>query len=255
MEEASQVGDVGVETGEVAESTGTEATTETADDTTSFVDEGSDLAAINLDGLREKYGEAHPELVDFAKSLQGDYTKKTQEAAGIKRAYDQYAQQLQTEHDAKMAQMDPSNLPNFDTLSPEQTAQWLVQNITDNLKGQIDQRIGPMQDQLQASQYDQQISALEQANPLFADEMIRSAAADVAGQGLTAETAFKAAAFDRLTAENTKLKNAAKTKTAGAIGQAGVSATDVSTKPTAQKGMSWPEVKKEMERRESAGEL
>ena len=45
MEEASQVGETGVETGEVAESTEVEATTETVAETTSFVDEGSDLSS------------------------------------------------------------------------------------------------------------------------------------------------------------------------------------------------------------------
>ncbi len=255
-EEASQVEDVGVETSEVTESTGTETTTEeTATQTISFAEEGSDLAAINLDGLREKYGEAHPELVEFAKSLQGDYTQKTQLAATERRALDTWATQLQEQHDAKMAQLDPSNLPNFENLTPEQTAQWLISNIVDQVKPMIQQELGPMQDQIQAQQYDKDIGDLVGQHPLLDDPMVRAAAADIAGQGLTPENALKAAAFDQLMADNTKLKNTQTKKTASAISQAGVSETGVTTKATDQKGMSWADAKAEAIRKMEAGEL
>jgi hypothetical protein len=154
-----------------------------------------------------------------------------------------------------MAQLDPSNLPNFESLTPEQTANWLVQNITENLQSQIDQRLGPVQDQIQAQQYDRVIQELVSEDPLFDDPMVRAGAAEIAGKGLTPDAALKAAAYNQLKAENAKLKAAQTKKTASAISQAGVSASDVAQKPTDGKPMTWDEAKAAIKAKMAAGEL
>lgn len=265
MEEASQVEETVAETGEVVESADVSTTTdgegggEVVETTLELGDGTLEGTHANLDTIRETLKNIDPavatQVESAIRSVYGDYTQKTQEAAAIKRAYEEYAVQKDQEHQERMAQFDPSALPNFDNMEPADTMNWLLSEIDRRNQASIDQRIGPMQDQVAASAMDRELDTLYQQNPQFDDELLKTKVGQIAGEGLTPQTAFMAADYQRVVAENTKLKNAQTKKTAGAISQAGVSATDVSTRETGKTGSSWEEAKANAIRRFEAGEL
>ena len=228
--------------------------TEVSGEATPAMDLGStDLSKVNLDSIRDML-KSHPDIADavsgYAKSLQGDYTRKTQDLAVNQKALTEYVAQFNKE---KQAQTD-ENLPDFNQMDDKGIIEYMDSRADDRAKRLIQESLGPLQQQMNVREYESEISALEKGDPNLS-RALEQEVRDIAINGLTTETAFKAAAYDHVKSQLDKLTGEKKQSTATAINQTGLGESGVTMKSTVEPKRNFEEIKAIMQQRIEAGEF